>query len=148
LLYETSMVADVCECLAHKNTRVRSVADDLLNLVIEHERAHSETDDDLRYHDEDRRAGRAGFALGELAQRIRKRRFELHNREWLELMRQEDMEEAEDMKHAQDYLEESGRSERGPDHSPGDSSQEWVDRGRQQQDLVAGSSFVEDTDRW
>ena len=105
LLYETRMVADVCECLAHKNARVRSIADDVLNLVIEHERSHNEPDDDPRYHaGEDRRVGRisgAGFALGELAQRIRKRRFELHNREWLELLRQEDMEEAEDMKHAQ-----------------------------------------------
>ena len=136
LLYETRMVADVCECLAHKNRRVRSIADDVLNLVIEHERSHNEPDDDPRYHDsDDHRLGHitgAGYALGELAQRIRKRRFELHNREWLEMMRQEDMEEAEDMKHAQDYLEESGRSDRapdGPDLSPGDSSQEWGDRG-------------------
>jgi hypothetical protein len=155
LLYETQMVADVCDCLAHKNSRVRSAADEVLNLVIEHERSHNEPDDDPRDHRRMDRRGEesnSGFVMGELAQRIRKRRFELHNREWLELMRQEDLEEAEDAKHAQDYLEESGRSDRGPDLSPGDSSQDWGDRrnggggGGQQLDATGGS--FEEADRW
>ena len=51
------------------------------------------------------------------------------------------------MSRLKDYLEESGRSERGPDLSPGDSSQEWGDRARREDEQV-GDNFVAQTDRW
>ena len=57
--------------LNHANREVVQRADACLDLVMEHDR------------DE------AG-ALGELAAQVRKRRFTAHNREWLEIVEQED----------------------------------------------------------
>lgn len=71
LLYNSRVLLDILDCLDNANPEVRRYADAILDLVVEHDR------------DE------AGV-LGDLGAQVRRRRFYGHNRDWLEILQQED----------------------------------------------------------
>ena len=63
-MYTTRIVIDVIECLSHKNTAVRTMADKFCELVSEYDRQPT-------------------GELGQLGMQIRKKRFEGFNQAWV-----------------------------------------------------------------
>jgi hypothetical protein len=67
-MYGTRVVIDIMECLSHKNSAVRSMADTVVELVLEVDR-------------------QANGQLGQLGEQIRKKRFESYTQRWLAEMK-------------------------------------------------------------
>lgn len=63
-LYSTRVVVDIIECLHHRNSAVRQLADTITELVLELDRQDN-------------------GSLGQLGLQIRKKRFESYNQRWL-----------------------------------------------------------------
>ena len=72
LLYSSNVMDAVCECLKSSNDTVVSTADLVINLASDHDR--------LRAH-------------GTLWEQFRIQRFETHNREWVDMITEVDMDE-------------------------------------------------------
>lgn len=145
LLYETQMPRDVCELLHHKNKVVQVMADNLLDLIIDHDeeneismtvarrlaRKHSMAGESKRkdmreedQDDEDEDDGRPelrGFSelKGSLSRMIRAKRFAIHNKEWLEVVAQEEIDDMEDSE--PDFSSPDGRNygKQSPDSTYG-----------------------------
>lgn len=126
LLYETQMPRDVCELLEHENAVVRVMADNLLDLVVDHDEANEKTMDINRRlarraisgtrgeHKGQNRGLEESFGededgtgpevdqnaycelKGSLSKMIRAKRFSLHNREWIEMVTQEELDDLEE----------------------------------------------------
>ncbi|KAJ8601343.1 hypothetical protein CTAYLR_009369 [Chrysophaeum taylorii] len=71
ILYNSRILLDILDCLDNSNPEIRRYADTCLDLVIEHDR------DDAS-------------VLGELGAQVRQRRFYSHNRDWIDIIQQED----------------------------------------------------------
>ncbi|GBG31044.1 Kinesin-associated protein 3 [Hondaea fermentalgiana] len=129
LLYETQMPRDVCDLLEHRNPVVRCMADNLLDLIVDHDEAN-ETSMDINRRiarkaisgtrgDEEKSKGRHFADLdaeegeeevvspepdqncyselkGTLSKMIRAKRFTIHNKEWIDMVMQEELDDLED----------------------------------------------------
>ncbi|KAJ1451613.1 kinesin-associated protein-domain-containing protein [Pelagophyceae sp. CCMP2097] len=71
IVYNSRVLYDVLHCLGSGNAQIVLYAEACLDLVMEHSR------DELG-------------ALGDVGAQVRKKRFQAHNREWLEVVEQED----------------------------------------------------------
>ena len=68
LLYNSRVLLDILDCLDHPNATIIKYADACLDLVVEYDR------DD------------ASLTLGDLGAQVRRRRFQAHNRDWLDII--------------------------------------------------------------
>lgn len=71
ILCNSHVLLDILDCLDSKNPEIRTYADACLDLVMEHDRDEASV-------------------LGELGAQVRRRRFYSYNREWLEVIQQQD----------------------------------------------------------
>jgi len=120
LLYETQMPRDVCDLLEHPNRVVQVMADTVLDLIVDHDEANEVSleksrklardalngtlegkrsdSNDSKDNDNPANDSPEGYALiqGTLSKMIRSRRFAIHNKEWLQMAAQEELDDLED----------------------------------------------------
>jgi hypothetical protein len=102
LLYNTSLVDNICDCLGNRNNEVRMMADEILSIITDLDRIEVEIDEEYPSNDlseesdasDDRKKNgqREGNyfgkkttvrRLGELGEKVRFARYSIHNKEWL-----------------------------------------------------------------
>jgi len=98
------MPRDVCGLLRHANRVISVMADNVLDLVVDHDEANE------RAMDADRKLARKAMKTdeddeeedysqlkGSLSKMVRETRFKMHNQEWLDVVAQEELDDMQSL---------------------------------------------------